>query len=389
MADEKIDRDGNVYQRGWDGQYRPKQGVLGQVQDKNFFGEANVARGMFGNPKEAKGWFGSDIQTNDGRPLYEMRNISERGGSGSSTGGGSIFWIVLIVLGFAFIAIYLILKFIFLSTKKGLQAVSQGAIGKALFHFLPLGLLAVLGLVGGLYVKNPSAFGVKGALDTPPLSEPVVFFNSPSPAPTSKAAAETASPLAAAGAAAATPAPQPTPAPSASATPPPAELSPTVVSTQQTGRLIVSVEAVNLRAGPGVSFNVIGYAYQGDPFRFYGMDDQGKWYQLDPAGSTWIAASAVAILPEESAPAVTPQTLGVVVVIENSVYLRAGPAKTFSVVGYAYRGDQLPVFGRNADDTWFQVDETGQTWIAALVVTYDGNIAALPILPTAMNPQTP
>ena len=67
--------------------------------------------------------------------------------------------------------------------------------------------------------------------------------------------------------------------------------------------------------------------------------------------------------------------------------LRAGPGTDYKVVGYAYQGDQLPIYGRNKDGSWLQLDFVGKRWIASNIVEYSDDIIELPENQKFMQPQ--
>jgi hypothetical protein len=62
---------GPVYQKGWDGEYRPVEGLLGPKQ-------AEVKRDwLTGDPKPATDFLGNQRRTADGSPLYEASSSAE------------------------------------------------------------------------------------------------------------------------------------------------------------------------------------------------------------------------------------------------------------------------------------------------------------------------
>lgn len=90
-------------------------------------------------------------------------------------------------------------------------------------------------------------------------------------------------------------------------------------------------------------------------------------------------------LPTETGPPPRPTyaSSGVATVINASVNLRAGPGTDFAIIGYASRGDKFDVFAKNEDGSWYQLDQPGQTWIAAWVVELDQDASVIPVAPTA------
>lgn len=109
-----------------------------------------------------------------------------------------------------------------------------------------------------------------------------------------------------------------------------------------------------------------------------------------PAHTSAPAATHAPTHTRTSTATPTPSAFGFVTVTAESVNLRAGPGTDFEVVGSAKQGDELPVFARNEDGSWLQVDEFGETWIAASIVELEEDISAIPTAPepTAV-PTTP
>lgn len=64
--------------------------------------------------------------------------------------------------------------------------------------------------------------------------------------------------------------------------------------------------------------------------------------------------------------------------------LRAGPGVTFGLLGYVVEGDRLPIVGRNAATTWWQVEAGGaQAWVFGELVEATGPIDQTPVTATA------
>ncbi len=70
----------------------------------------------------------------------------------------------------------------------------------------------------------------------------------------------------------------PTARPAPTATPAPA------------GFATVTYDLVNLRAGPGTDFEVIGQVVLGDELPIYAQNEDGSWFVTDEGGQTWIAS---------------------------------------------------------------------------------------------------
>jgi uncharacterized protein YraI len=132
----------------------------------------------------------------------------------------------------------------------------------------------------------------------------------------------------------------------------------------------------NLRAGPGTSYAITGYARQGQSLTIIGENEAGDWYALDDG--RWIAAFLVdlypangaTVAPTPGAPANTNANA------RRAANLRAGPGVTYAVVGAVRAGQPLAITGKNAGGSWLQLADGN--WIAAFLVNQ-----ALSATPTA------
>lgn len=98
MGDDAVDREGNVHERGWDGQYRPKQGAFGPERDTDSWGRPDSERDGWGRPKEKQDGWGRQQTSKDDAPLYERRESGGGGGGGGGSGLGGMAAIVVIAL---------------------------------------------------------------------------------------------------------------------------------------------------------------------------------------------------------------------------------------------------------------------------------------------------
>jgi len=83
----------------------------------------------------------------------------------------------------------------------------------------------------------------------------------------------------------------------------------------------------------------------------------------------------------------TPAPMPYIIVPTERLRVYAGPDENHDVVGEVYRGDQLPLCGRSADGTWWQVDYLGRKgWVRAQPV---GASVEPTVLPAVKAPPTP
>lgn len=215
-----------------------------------------------------------------------------------------------------------------------------------------------------------------------------------------------------------------TPRPTATATSvptPTATLTPTVAPLQST----VNITA-NLRAGPSTEFAILGQAIPGQTVQVVAVAADGLFYLLDTG--QWIATGLVdnvptnlplatdaliaslltpapltgtvtitvtetptapvptattaplSLLPTPTPEVETPSTVNV------NANLRAGPGQEFAIIGGTVAGQTLNIVGRNADGSWFRLDNGG--WVAAFLVINPPALAAIPVIIPNQTPTT-
>ncbi len=154
-------------------------------------------------------------------------------------------------------------------------------------------------------------------------------------------------------------------------------------------------ENANLRAGPGTTFAIVGQATAGQSVQIAAVSEDGGWYLL--GSGAWIANFLVAAPPATppvvndqileavtgqapaqatpEAPAVTGPITPTVTVDAN---LRAGPGTEFALLGGTVTGQEINIVGRNADGTWFLLDNGG--WVFAALVANPPALASVPVV---------
>ncbi len=65
-----LDEDGNVYEKGWDGQQRQQQGWLGPKQDKDVWGNPKIEKDVWSDPVPERDWLGTQRTSASGKPLF-------------------------------------------------------------------------------------------------------------------------------------------------------------------------------------------------------------------------------------------------------------------------------------------------------------------------------
>ncbi|MCS6826328.1 MAG: SH3 domain-containing protein [Caldilinea sp.] len=148
------------------------------------------------------------------------------------------------------------------------------------------------------------------------------------------------------------------------------------------------IENANLRAGPGTNFAIVGQATAGQEVQVAAISEDGGWYLL--SNGAWIAGFLVAA-PEAPVPVVNDEILqavtgqitsaptGVVTpTVTVDANLRAGPGTEFDIIGGTVTGQAINIVGRNADGTWFRLDNGG--WVFAALVANPPPLESVPVV---------
>jgi len=161
--DSLIDKDGNVHEKGWDGQYHPKQGMFGPERDVSFPRQPNVERDLLRNPVEARDPLSNPIRSTSGDSLFH-RLGNATGGSGAAGGiEGPLSVIALLALmgaGLVLIALWVVLipvafagSGIWVLTKSSEGSVRQTVVKRI------LGVTLIgIGIVSGVVLISTGAF---------------------------------------------------------------------------------------------------------------------------------------------------------------------------------------------------------------------------------------
>lgn len=191
----------------------------------------------------------------------------------------------------------------------------------------------------------------------------------------------------------------PLPAPTRTATAKPAQ--PTATPTAKSAPVAtVKDDLVNLRSGPGTSYDLLGQAVLSDTLQIVGRTAASDWWQVCCTAdkeSAWVKAEFVqtdqsaqklaAAVPvvdaakptaaaTEIAPAPAPPAITITGVISaDLVNLRSGPGTQFEIVGSVTLSQTVQITGKNDTGKWWQVccqtGKAGAAWIIREFVAVD------------------
>lgn len=131
---------------------------------------------------------------------------------------------------------------------------------------------------------------------------------------------------------------------------------------------------VNVRAGAGTSFPVIGVALPGEIYTVLGR--QGGWYQIDYLGRVgYVAAHLVTVSGVAPAQREPELASGVSFTTGYRLNMRTGPGTQYPAFQVLPYGVTVKVIGRTADNIWLRIVYLGRDgWVAARYGSISGNI---------------
>ncbi len=186
-------------------------------------------------------------------------------------------------------------------------------------------------------------------------------------------------------------------------TPPLVPYSPPLqTSQQQTGPVAVTQpEVMNVRSGPGLTYDVVTTVPQNTQARIVGVGPDNEWYQVEidgVEGQVWIyqglttlvgslagvkqfTAEEIALLPGGGADGAVP----LAITLPITMNVRSGPGLTYDVVRVVPQGTQGRIFGIDPTDDWFQIELEGLdtlAWVYQDLTRVVGSLAAVRRLTT-------
>ncbi len=125
----------------------------------------------------------------------------------------------------------------------------------------------------------------------------------------------------------------------------------------------INTAVINVREGPGLSFNVIQQVKLGEKYSI--IEKKSDWVRikLSNSKSGWVAAWLI----KESGTA-SPSTTSLIVSTVDSLRIRTGPGPSFQVSGYMNKGQEATFIEKNENWTKIQYKNT-QGWVSSQYVT--------------------
>ncbi len=177
----------------------------------------------------------------------------------------------------------------------------------------------------------------------------------------------------------------------------------------------VLADDAHLRGGPGTSYPPVGRVIRGQVVYPVARNADATWIMIAyGTGYGWIRADLVAwadaltalpvLAPEGLTPTVGPRLPSATPFFPTPIppgnwanvdaqgaYLRAGPGRTYLVVGAIHPGDVVEPVSRTEDGTWILIRQAeGFAWVRVDLVRWQDDLEALPVIltdePDALTP---
>jgi uncharacterized protein YgiM (DUF1202 family) len=160
-------------------------------------------------------------------------------------------------------------------------------------------------------------------------------------------------------------------------------------SSMSAGSVRVKADLLNLRQSPNCECSVLAKIGRGETYPLVGSNADRSWWQVNVNGTIgWVYAGFVEVLnalnvpvTDQSStpqPAATGHTITALVV----TIIRSGPGNRFAFLGQMPVDAVAHVVGRNANNTWWQVNHNGTVgWVRATSVRIqpDTTVNRIPI----------
>lgn len=152
---------------------------------------------------------------------------------------------------------------------------------------------------------------------------------------------------------------------------------------------------LNVRAAPDANAPVVTQVRFGEEYPVYGKSTDGRWYLIDVFGTFgWASGSYLRVDQPAAVPVVNPNAplpqptappadgSYIVTATPYAVNVRSGPNTSYNLLATMPVGATAVILGRNASNTWWQVDYNGIIgWVSAqyAVIQQNADINTIPI----------
>ena len=163
-------------------------------------------------------------------------------------------------------------------------------------------------------------------------------------------------------------------------------------------------EIMNVRSGPGLTYDIVTTVPAGTQGTIVGIDPDNDWYQVEIVGivgRVWIYQGLTTLqgsltgVKQYTALEVTQLTTGtpapagsvpLAITIPELMNVRTGPGLTYNIVTTVPAGTQGYIYGIDPDDDWFHIELEGfdtRVWVYQDLTTVVGSLAAVKLYTAA------
>ena len=156
-------------------------------------------------------------------------------------------------------------------------------------------------------------------------------------------------------------------------------------------------ELMNVRTGPGLTYNIVTTVPAGTQGYIYGIDPDNDWFHIELEGfdtRVWVYQDLTTVLGslasvklytlQEIAQLLgTPGADGtapLAITVPITMNVRTGPGLAYDVIGIVPEGTQGRIFGIDPDNDWFQIELEGLdtlVWVYQDLTTVIGSLAGV------------
>lgn len=169
-------------------------------------------------------------------------------------------------------------------------------------------------------------------------------------------------------------------------------LPPVIPAPSSSVGTVVTALRLNVRSQPATAGNILVKINRNENYPVIGRNLDSSWWQINVNGTVgWVYWRFFDVLNPQLVPVVTnttgaslnqPPATGYVATTLATVNVRSEPASSGAILGQVARGNQIPVVGRNAANTWWQVNYGEITgWVSAVFAPLQSNavLATIPV----------
>jgi N-acetylmuramoyl-L-alanine amidase len=139
------------------------------------------------------------------------------------------------------------------------------------------------------------------------------------------------------------------------------------------GSVTIAESTVNIRNGPGLSYQLVKQVKKGEKFTIIKENDDWIHIQLSATKTGWVANWVVTKSSNGTTTSSSSNSkIGSAVANTNQLRVRSGPGTSFRIIGYLDKGQAVNVLDEN--ENWLKISASfGEGWVAREYIDLKGN----------------